>query len=508
VTAYSLGVALRRALARRLGIEEREIGSIVTPGRNADGQPVSSIHLFDTAQGGAGYVTQALYQLPELFRGVRQVLECPRGCDSACQACLLTYETQYHLELLDRILALSLLNDRYLNAFELPASLQAFGSASRLEMEPLAIALHRELQRFDVKEVRLYLNGRTENWEPLDWRLRDNLLRLRSTGCNVKMIIPEKLLEELLPSQRDELAALAALTGAEIFSCDINPIVVEGTEKIFKIMEIGGARESIRWASTSLEAAALNPERGSGISDAQFVMGRFNDPLQAIERTWSPKASVDIRKPEGNLFSISMKSDLDGPIRSFGSRAWEHIFNFVPELKKRLKSSQPISAVEYSDRYLRSPLVLMLLRELLVPLSEYPGGISSESRILIRTSKLLRNDTRDPRFIYHDWRDASDRRQMFEAILNIKVIPDLREERKENLPHARELRLSWQDGTIWKLRLDQGMGYWRTVRSNESFPFDQSVDRQVKHLEKLDIDIHAGNHDYPTFWYIGINGQD
>jgi hypothetical protein len=97
---------------------------------------------------------------------------------------------------------------------------------------------------------------------------------------------------------------------------------------------------------------------------------------------------------------------------------------------------------------------------------------------------------------------------VFEAILNIKGVADLREDKKENLPHARELRLSWQDGTIWKLRLDQGMGYWRSRRSNETFPFDQSVDRQVKHIEKVDIDIHASNPGYPTFWYIGTNGKD
>jgi hypothetical protein len=60
VTAYSLKIALRRALAQLIGIEEREIGAVVTPSRGADGKPVSSIHLYDTAQGGAGYVSQAL----------------------------------------------------------------------------------------------------------------------------------------------------------------------------------------------------------------------------------------------------------------------------------------------------------------------------------------------------------------------------------------------------------------------------------------------------------------
>src|SRR5262249_12645844 len=47
VTAYSLAVALRRALVQRLGIDEREIGCTVTPSRTETGVPVDAIHLFD-----------------------------------------------------------------------------------------------------------------------------------------------------------------------------------------------------------------------------------------------------------------------------------------------------------------------------------------------------------------------------------------------------------------------------------------------------------------------------
>jgi hypothetical protein len=127
VTAYSLAVALRRALAQRLGVEEREVGCTVTPSRSREGHQAFSIYLFDTASGGAGYVSQAVDWFPKLFRQARGVLACPRGCDSACQGCLLTYDTQHHLDDLDRHRALSLLDETFFNALELPAALQAFG---------------------------------------------------------------------------------------------------------------------------------------------------------------------------------------------------------------------------------------------------------------------------------------------------------------------------------------------------------------------------------------------
>ena len=147
VTAYSIAVALRRAIAQRLGIEEREIGCTTSPSRSIGGHAAHSIYLFDTASGGAGYVSQAVDWLPALFQHAQDILRCLRDCDAACQGCLLTYDTQHNLDDLDRIRALSLLDETFLNALALSASLQAFGSETRLEMEQLGQALRRELQR-------------------------------------------------------------------------------------------------------------------------------------------------------------------------------------------------------------------------------------------------------------------------------------------------------------------------------------------------------------------------
>src|SRR5262249_8768279 len=144
-----------------------------------------SLYLFDTAGGGAGYVSQAVDWFPELFRQAHSVLTCPRGCDGACQGCLLTYDTQHHLDDLDRNRALSLLDDMFFKALELPATLQAFGPMTRLEMEPLALALRRELQRHAMREIRVFLGGQAEAWTPLDWRLCDELLRLKESGLTV-----------------------------------------------------------------------------------------------------------------------------------------------------------------------------------------------------------------------------------------------------------------------------------------------------------------------------------
>ncbi|MBK1693667.1 hypothetical protein CKO09_02775 [Chromatium weissei] len=120
IVAYSLAVALRRALCQQLGIEEGEIGALVKPARGSKNELTHSLYLYDVATGGAGYVSQIADQLPELLRIARTVLaNCPNDCDAACQGCLLTYDTQHHVDDLNRHHALALFNTEFLAAFPL-----------------------------------------------------------------------------------------------------------------------------------------------------------------------------------------------------------------------------------------------------------------------------------------------------------------------------------------------------------------------------------------------------
>lgn len=159
--------------------------------------------------------------------------------------------------------------------------------------------------------------------------------------------------------------------------------------------------------------------------------------------------------------------------------------------------------MHYSDRYLRSPLTVVLLRDLLGALAAYPGGLVASTRVAVATSQVQRNDTQEPRWLYHDWRDATDRRQVCAQIFEALGQCTFSEEASTQLPHARELRLTWMDGSMWTLRLDQGVGYWRTGNARESFPFEQSVERQVARLRSCEINIEAGHPSYPTYWYVG-----
>ena len=502
VTAYSLAVALRRALAQQLGIEEREIGCTISPSRSVEQYEAHSIYLFDTASGGAGYVSQAVDMLPELFRHAQDVLACPRNCDAACQGCLLTYDTQHHLDDLDRMRVLSLLDATFLNALALPGNLQVFGSDTRLEMEPLGQALQRELQRHAMHEIRVFLGGRAEAWEPLDWRLLDELIRLKDAGLRVRLIVPEKTLSQLSPSQHDELAVLTAATDAEVYLPATAPETNEAHHRLPRVMEIGNDQYAIGWASSNADALVPAAHWGYSEGGAQFVRVRHDHPLSSISPTWPRKTAMELRSTPGTLYEISITTELNGPHRQFGQRAWQQVCDQVPALQQRLVGDQPLAELHYSDRYLRSPLTVLLLKELLSALAKYPGGLVASTRLSIVTSQLQRNNTLEPKLLHHDWQEATDRQQVFEKILDGLGQFALNEARYDQVSHARELRLTWLDGLIWTLRLDQGVGYWRTY-NQEFFPFDRTVTHQVERLRSCDIDIKAGYPSQPTYWYIG-----
>jgi hypothetical protein len=135
-------------------------------------------------------------------------------------------------------------------------------------------------------------------------------------------------------------------------------------------------------------------------------------------------------------------------------------------------------------------------------LADCPGGLVVSTRFAIATSQLQRNDTQEPRWLYHDWRDATDRKQVFTKVFGTLGQFVFDEKRQEQLPHARELRLTWTDGNAWTLRPDQGVGYWRACNAREPFPFKQSVERQVEQLRSCAINIEAGHPSYPTYWYV------
>jgi hypothetical protein len=503
VTAYTLAIALRRALCQLLGIEENEIGTHAASSRNEQEQVAYSIYLYDNASGGAGYVSQAALLLPELFRKTASVLDCSRDCDSACQGCLLTYDTQHHLDDLNRHAAKLLLSGAYLNALDIPQHLKAFGSESHLELEPLVLAMNREWQRHEVVIVRIYLGGDSTYWEPLAWKLNDQLSRLNAEDKKLQFIVPESTLKTLSNSQKSELASLVTFINAELYSSE--SVSVANESNLPLIVEIGSNDFRGSWAASDEKALAPSSQWGSGEMGTQYVFCRKKELIPVQSKNWKKVKLSELNGVPSGFIQLVIGNEFDGASISFGERVWSLINKKVPEMDLLLNGSTKIKKIHYSDRYLCSPLTILLLHNLLSELVNF-SVLEENTSLLIQTAKLGYSNINSPLKIYHDWIDGNDRKMIvttwFEEFFK-KF--SWEEKSKFDLPHERKLEITWENGKLLTVILDQGVGSWKLSPAIKSqFPFQSSVEEQVKKLKILNVLIESCNPSHSVNWYVLI----
>jgi len=93
---WTFGYALRRAGAKLLDLDPREIGVLLMPA--GEGGRAWAPVLYDNVPGGAGHVGELWEQGRELFARTRDALyvnaDHHRRCNAACLDCLLSFDSQ------------------------------------------------------------------------------------------------------------------------------------------------------------------------------------------------------------------------------------------------------------------------------------------------------------------------------------------------------------------------------------------------------------------------------
>ncbi len=115
---WTLAIALRKTLASAdfLGISADDLGFLVKP-MKINGGTTLAICLYDTCSGGGGFSSTAPLFLDRLLHKTRDHLACSDNCDSACQYCLLGYDTRDKIDIINRHKALEFLSDDFLHRF-------------------------------------------------------------------------------------------------------------------------------------------------------------------------------------------------------------------------------------------------------------------------------------------------------------------------------------------------------------------------------------------------------
>lgn len=491
-TAASVAVALRTALAETLGLEEQELGFMVIPARGPANERVLSIVLYDNIAGGAGFVGVAPSVLPEVFARAHDLLQCrDEGCDAACHACLLSYDSQRLADKLNRHAGLKLVSSEFVRALNLPADLRLFGDKSSYEFHDIETAVSRELARRDLHRVDVVLTGSADAWDlSSEWRLRSWLLRWCAQGLEVNLAVPSRAFEAMGAEVCGTLHGLAgACSGAAEAgggSFRLTRVANAPSEPV--VLSLSGSERSVSWATTDKAALLPGPDWARGV---QLVRGDLNASLPEVEGE-----AIDWNvEPEAEAVGFvvaEVYTHTDGPVTTFGDRFWKTVCAASEPLRARLEGAVKLKRFTLTDRYLRSPLNVRLAYETSLALSRKPGGLGPDSAVVIVTSKG--NFGQDPRTFHHNFgqphRAEDVSRRVFEKLPVGEA--DFTARPTGDVSHHREMHLEWEDGASCVVRPDQGVTFMQSKRREffdsrwlEEKQADELVGRSF-HVEKRD----------------------
>ncbi|QCG89137.1 DEAD/DEAH box helicase [Azospirillum sp. TSH100] len=483
VIATSLAVALREALARRLGVEIAELGWASVLSR-AEGQVTCySLFLYDLASGGAGFSSAAGEFMDALLRDAEGVLDCRNpDCRSSCHACLLSRDTQYDEPKLDRRRALEFLQTSVLRRLALPTELAFFGiGASSAEVRPLVEAIDRAMHARPDTTLQLWLGGTPADWDFVSWPARPLLEKWGAKDRPVVLTLAEDTIATLTFGQKISLRSLLERSRADLASTPSLPKVGGGAV----LARVHSAAGDEHWAAAG--AVACVPDAGWGDGQGEpIVVGRGSASGIGVSRRLDSELLFQTETERADLIRIA--SEMNGPAEGFGQRFWALVLERKPEIGQLLQPGGKLSEVVYQDRYLFSPLPVRLLCEVLKPIAA--TGRAGEVDVLVRTRARRSSDYASVPFqLRDDWAFTEHRDDVVKAALaRLALRGRIETGQNRDLPHERTLLLRWDNGGELKIHLDQGFGHWDTIRP-ASFPFTANPEAQSQTLLEMRFDI-------------------
>lgn len=501
VAAFTIAVALRRAIAERLGVDVTELGCGTKPVRDETGRPTRVIQVFDQRSG--GYASLVASELPALLGAARGILDCEGGCESACQHCVLSFDTRFRSEGLDRKAALAFLSDDWLAQLQLPASMQFFGASSLAEYQLPAESITREINRGSARRLYIYLLGRPADWDLPPSPLRGLVHRLSvNDDIELNLVCDSERLAGLSEPNANILRGLVDICRAKLL-VGTPPLLQQPGTCLASVAN--GSGEHMSWAIDDSGVALPNAAWGT----------RSPTPLVRGLSTCPTTTSAVIRVPSAGsgLVALAIAAELDGPSVGFGRRFWALAAG--GDLVSKLLQDRHVVEVVYEDRYLSTPLTLALLLEVLSELKRaaeeadrWRNPIVSVRSMHIEPRMPGQGTLRDrhQNRWSSEWRDDGSRDRALRAALAYSGLDGSASSLpKRDLSHGRRLTIRCDQGRDISVWFDQGLSYWSLDKReahgpNAYFPVDGQDDDVVRHLAAPACTVQG--HMLPTYVFV------
>jgi len=303
--ALALASALQEALARRLGIETRELGLEVAQRPSVLGGHTHSLFMFDQASGGAGYAPRLLDDFAAVLRDARAVLDCVNECETGCSSCVLVADLHAQQALLDRKSALEF-TEASIAAIAEPDVEDRAGPNSTLCIN-VADALSRRF--VPGSTCTIYVHDAFDITALTEEPFRTLFAGAKRAGCAARVALSPAVFEKLDDAQRRGLRDTANRSGFGLWTGD----AAKGANGAPLLATFGHDQASSGWYSRDPLAQSINAGWGTG-GEFPAVAAQIGalpqlQPVEpdALERASKPGDRVRIIPPEAGR-----------PLRQFG----------------------------------------------------------------------------------------------------------------------------------------------------------------------------------------------
>jgi DEAD/DEAH box helicase domain-containing protein len=423
---YSLGVIITKSLAEYLAIEESELGFGIKKYRG-----YQTIFIYDTAKGGAGYASRLTIYINDILKQALLVLNnC--GCDTACTRCLIDRSTQWHIEDLDRHVAIEWLKSAL--DYQLPKELVS----DKVKVNSIFGSLIDEIKSQDynygIKEINIHLNNRISEWEI------DNL----------------KWLEIF---KRNQININLIIEGNISYTNTQEKLSVYLLSHIYNLKE--GKGKQILDYPVQLSIELQDGKIRSYISKADYPN---------LDGIWVKNAVDKFYRTD----DVEIDTCTTLALPNFGySNLFESRISSIPQFTqsndlvslviKNLKNSDDLLSsiknksykVAYYDKYNQSAFSMRLMLQFVNQMQNV-CNIEIENLDVHLSKKVFRNNNY-PHYIIHNYRDLEDYTLELNHLKDSYTFNiDLVEE--TSLPHYRYFEFKSEDGSF-SIRIDGGIAH-------------------------------------------------
>lgn len=485
--ASTLAVALRDAIAERLGILSTEMGFGTRQDKDLkSGRNRLLIQVYDNVAGGAGFVLSGLESLTGLLFKAFEKLECSANCANVCSSCLAGQDSRVEQQELDRKAAREwVVLTKIRDYLKLPTPFNAIPGAQYWAYEPKRFTRHWINK--EAIEIVLPLAGQPNDWDLTNPAFRNELIAWKLIEDLKVTIVIDKSIQ--LDNELKDALSLYEKVGillAESVVASIHSDVLIATQIKTKSGEI----------ISLLTNDTLSLEPGQDwFSSQPSSLWVFSK--QYPELAVKPMNTYGWQQTPASAEVTEVKSELNVPLPQLADAFVALLEVKAPGFASLLKKDKVIR-IHYQDRYLKSPWNVMVLMAFLEAFRN-----DQTKHVVLET--VADNSNSSSHLLWHNWPDIYGMQQTVTKWIQLRyeLKPSIEiHNRTSDLTHRRILTLEFASGAKWKLAFDQGMGYWEAStfnRDNNGFDFDLDAEGQLARILNIWPNMKLKNAgDWPT----------